>query len=53
VDGVRAGIVVEIGIIDVVEKDSTARVGVGIINNVVGVVEEEGGIERACAIEKE
>jgi hypothetical protein len=41
VDGVGAGIVVEVSVIGVVEEGSAARVRVSIIGNEVGVVEKE------------
>jgi hypothetical protein len=48
VDSVRAGIVVEVGIIGI-EKDSTASVEAGIIDDEVSVVEEGSGVGRACS----
>jgi hypothetical protein len=50
VDGVRIGIVIEVGVIDVVEEDSAARIGVGIVDSEVSIVEKRSGVGRACAI---
>jgi hypothetical protein len=41
VDGIRIGIIVEVGVIDVVEESSAARVGVGIVDDKVSVVEKK------------
>jgi hypothetical protein len=51
--GIRIGIVVEVSVIGVVKKDSVAGVGVGIVGDEVGVVEERSDVRKACTIEKE
>jgi hypothetical protein len=46
-------IVVEVGVIGIVERDSVAGVRVGIIGDKVGIVGKRSGIGRVCVIERE
>jgi hypothetical protein len=46
VDSVRVDIIVEVGIIDIVEEGSVARVGVDIVSDKVDIVKERDSIVR-------
>jgi hypothetical protein len=41
VDSVGVGIVVEVSVIGIVEKDNTARIRVSIVSDKVGIVDEQ------------
>jgi hypothetical protein len=51
-NSVRTGIVIEISIIGIVEKDSTARVEAGIVSDKVGVVGKRNDVERALSLKE-
>jgi hypothetical protein len=49
VDGVRAGIIIEVSVIGIVEEDSAARVGAGIVSDKIGIVKEKSSVARVEA----